>query len=171
MDKASFCYYHRSICRGKLGCFIEMLLLTNFICIFQLLIKIKNYRNNLVNDSMVKWSDTWYEKLDQNGIKFGKWVEKKSSAHALCRLGNRELKFDQQGIQALKQHSVKPKHVDLSKLAFLNSARCFEISASSSSTTLPSQKKVFASFLLEKVPPAEAMWLFKTAEEDVFTKL
>lgn len=46
------------------------------ICIFQLLIKIKNYRINLVNDNMVKWSDTWYEKLDQSGIKFGKWVEK-----------------------------------------------------------------------------------------------
>lgn len=25
---------------------------------------------------MVKWSDTWYEKLDQSSIKFGKWVEK-----------------------------------------------------------------------------------------------
>lgn len=46
------------------------------ICIFQLLIKIKNYRINLVNDNMVKWSDTWYEKLDQSGINLGKWVEK-----------------------------------------------------------------------------------------------
>ena len=25
---------------------------------------------------MVKWSDTWYEKLDQSGINLGKWVEK-----------------------------------------------------------------------------------------------
>ena len=90
MDKASFWYYHRSICRGKLGCFNEMLLLKNFFYIFQLLIKIKNYRNNLVNDSMVKWSDTWYEKLDQNGMKCGKWVERKSSTYALCRLCNRE---------------------------------------------------------------------------------
>ena len=51
---------------------------------------------------MGKWSDTRYEKLEQNGIKFGKWVEKKSSTHGLCRLCNRELKFDQQGIQAFK---------------------------------------------------------------------
>ena len=69
MAKAAFCYYHRSICRGKLECFIEMsLLLKNFLCIFQLLIRIKNYRNNLVNYSMVKG----HEKLDMNGIKFGK---------------------------------------------------------------------------------------------------
>ena len=39
-----------------------LLLLKIFICIFQLLIKIKNYRNNLVNDSIVKWSDAWYKK-------------------------------------------------------------------------------------------------------------
>ena len=71
MDKANFCCYYRSTCRGKLGCFIDMfLLLKIFICIFQHLIKIKNYRNNLANNSMVKLSDTWYEKLDQNGIKF-----------------------------------------------------------------------------------------------------
>ena len=41
---------------------------------------------------MVKWSDTWYEKREQSGLKFEKWVEKKSSAYALCRLCNRELK-------------------------------------------------------------------------------
>ena len=28
-------------------------------------------------DSMIKWS--WYEKRDQNGIRFEKWIEKKSS--------------------------------------------------------------------------------------------
>ena len=68
----------------------------------------------------------------------------------------------------LKQHSGKPKHEELSKLAFLNTVRCFETSASSSSTTLPSQKIVFiAPSLLEKVSAAEAMWLFKTAEEDM----
>ena len=26
---------------------------------------------------MVKWSDTWYEKPEQNGMKFEKWVEKR----------------------------------------------------------------------------------------------
>ena len=56
---------------------------------------------------------------------------------ALCRLCNRELKFDQQGLQAWKQRSVKLKHVEVSKIAFLNTLRCFETSASSSSTTLP----------------------------------
>ena len=167
MDKATFCYYHRSICRGKLGCFIEMLLLLkNFICIIQVLIKIKNYRNNLVNYNMDKWSDAWYEKLDQNGIRFGKWVEKKSSTHALCKLCNRELKFDQRGIQALKQHSGKPRHVEVSEVAFSNTVRRFETSTSSSSTSLFSQKKVFnASSLLEKVTAAEAMWPLKTAED------
>ena len=89
---------------------------------------------------MVKWCDTWYEKLDQNDIKFGKWLEKKSSTHALDRLCSCRLKINQQGIQALKQHSGKPKHV-----------RGFGTSASSSSTTLPSQKRVFIVLsLLEK---------------------
>lgn len=47
---------------------------------------------------MVTWSDTWYEKRDQNGIKFGKWLKKKSATLALCRLGNHELKSNQQSI-------------------------------------------------------------------------
>ena len=88
MDKANFCCYHRSTCRGKLGCFIDMfLLLKIFICIFQHLIKIKNYRNNLANNSMVKLSDTWYEKLDQNGIKFYQQLflsKRKSLMSFLC---------------------------------------------------------------------------------------
>ena len=75
---------------------------------------------------MVKWSGTWFEKLDQNGIRFGKWVEKKSSTHALCRLCNHELKFDQQGIQPLKQHPGKPQDVEVSKLAFSSTVRHFE---------------------------------------------
>ena len=63
--------------------------------------------------------------------------------YALCRLCNRELKLDEQGIQALKQHSVKLKHVEVSKVAFLNTVRRFETSATSWSTSLPTQKKVF----------------------------
>ena len=92
---------------------------------------------------MVKWSDTWYEKGDQNAIKFGKCVEKKSSTHAFCRLCNHELEFDPakyttlQSIQTLKRHSEK------SKLAFSNTYRYFETSAWFSSTTLSSQEKVF----------------------------
>lgn len=63
--------------------------------------------------------------------------------YALCRLCNRELKLDEQGIQALKQHSVKLKHVEVSKVAFLNTVRRFETSATSWSTSLLTQKKVF----------------------------
>ena len=87
---------------------------------------------------MAKWSDTWYEKLDQNGIRFGKWVEKNSSTHALCRLCNCELKFDQQVIQALKQDSGQLKHIEVSKIVFSNIARHVETSALSLSTTLSS---------------------------------
>ena len=81
---------------------------------------------------MIKWSDTWYEKPDQSRSKFGKWVVKKSSTHALCRLCNHELKFYQKGIKLLKQHSENPKHVEVSKDAFSNTVRRFETSASSS---------------------------------------
>ena len=111
---------------------------------------------------MVKWCDTWYEKLDQNDIKFGKWLEKKSSTHALDRLCSCRLKINQQGIQALKQHSGKPKHV-----------RGFGTSASSSSTTLPSQKRVFIVLsLLEKVSSAEANVAIQNSRRGYcFTKL
>ena len=119
---------------------------------------------------MVKWSDTWFDKLDANGIKFGKWVERKSSTHALCRLCNRELKFDQQGLQALKQHSGKPKHVEVSRLAFSDAVRRFETTtppSSSTSTSCPPKKVFLGISLQEKVTAAEAMWLFKIAEEDM----
>lgn len=115
---------------------------------------------------MVKWSDTWYEKLDQNGIKYGQWVEKRTSTHALCKLCNCELKFEQQGLQALKQHSSKPKHTQVSKLAFSNTVRRFETTTSSLAPC--GEKKLFiAPSLQEKVSAAEAMWIFKIAEEDM----
>lgn len=86
-------------------------------------------------DSMIKWSDTWYRKLAQNDIKFGE-----QEFHVLCRLCNLDLKIDQQIIHAWKQHSGKSKHVQVSKLVFLNTVRHFKTSASSSSTILSTEK-------------------------------
>ena len=68
----------------------------------------------------------------------------------------------------MKQHLGKPKHVEVLKLVFSNTAKRCETSTSSLSTTLPSQKKVLiAPSLLEKVSAAGAMWLSKIAEEDM----
>ena len=68
-------------------------------------------------------------------------------------------------MQTLRQHSAKPKHVEISKITFSNTVRGFETCTSLSST---SQKKLFiAPSLQDKVSATEALWLFKTAEKDM----
>lgn len=49
--------------------FSKMLLLLKILLrVFQVLIKIESYRKYLINISMVKWSDTWYVKLELQQI-------------------------------------------------------------------------------------------------------
>ena len=49
--------------------FSKMLLLLKILLrVFQVLIKIESYRKCLINISMVKWSDTWYVKLELQQI-------------------------------------------------------------------------------------------------------
>ena len=45
-----------------------LLLLKILLRVFQVLIKIESYRKYLINISMVKWSDTWYVKLELQQI-------------------------------------------------------------------------------------------------------
>ena len=76
---------------------------------------------------MVNWWNTWLEKLDKikskikpNIKKYISIKEYKSITHAFYWLCNSQLKFDQQGFQALYQHFGKPKYENISKLAFGN---------------------------------------------------
>ena len=43
---------------------------------------------------MVKWSSSWLEKTDSNGVKLKLWVMKKDEEHAHCKLCSADLKYD-----------------------------------------------------------------------------
>ena len=115
---------------------------------------------------MVKWSDSWLEKSDNNNIAIKLWAEKKDVTHARCRLCDRLLKYSVQGFQCLIQHAEKSKHKELSDARFGPNSRCLALE----STAAPGKKErvvvTLDASLSDKVSAAEATWLFKVAESD-----
>ena len=113
---------------------------------------------------MVKWSSSWLEKTDSNGVKLKLWVMKKDEEHAHCKLCSADLKYVTQGFQAMIQHSRKPKHKTVSDLRFGNDVRRFSKASESSSTK---EVVTLDPTVSEKVSAAEAKWLFKISERDM----
>ena len=65
---------------------------------------------------MVKWSDSWLEKVDANNVKQKLWVIKKDIQYAKCSLCSSDIKFDKQGFQAFIQHSKRAHHQNISSI-------------------------------------------------------
>ena len=65
---------------------------------------------------MVKWSDSWLEKVDANNVKLKLWVIKKDIQYAKCSLCSSDIKFDKQGFQAFIQHSKRAHHQNISSI-------------------------------------------------------
>ena len=120
----------------------------------------------IIKRKMVKWSSSWLEKIDSNGVKLKLWVTKKDEKHAHCKLCSADLKYVTQGFQAMIQHSKKPKHKTVSDLRFGNDVRRFSKSSESHSSSKKEVVTLDPTFS-EKVSAAEAKWLFKMAERDM----
>ncbi|XP_047132571.1 uncharacterized protein LOC124811258 isoform X3 [Hydra vulgaris] len=115
---------------------------------------------------MVKWNDVWLEKLDKNLVKIQLWAEKRNSEYAICKLCKSDLKFSSVGFQALYQHSSKPKHKSVSDLRFSKTAS--HLYVDSNKNSIGGEKVIQLEFSTnEKISAAEAMWLFKVAENDL----
>ena len=118
---------------------------------------------------MVKFDATWFEKTDRNGIQVGLWASRADEKHVNCDLCHVQLKFEKQGFQAIMQHSQKPSHRTMSTAKFDKNQPHFFAGASSKTSSGPSaapQKDMQIGSYVDLQRSAEAMWLFKVAEED-----
>ena len=69
------------------------------ICYTSIIILVKNIKTA----AMVKWSDSWLEKVDANNVKLKLWVIIKDIQYAKCSLCSSDIKFDKQGFEAFIQ--------------------------------------------------------------------
>ena len=127
---------------------------------------------------MVKWSNTWLNKKDNNGTLIRLWASKKDETYASCNVCSCELKFSTLGFHALLQHSTKPKHKAKADVRFSSLMQHFTAQRSTSSTsnqrasssstaTTGTRTLVLDLSLNDKVTAAETTWLFKVAECDL----
>lgn len=99
-------------------------------------------------------------------MKIKLWATKKDEDYARCTLCNCHLKYSSQGFQCLMQHSQKPKHKRISELRF--GASSIHLASKPSTDSTKSQQCISIDpSLKDKVSAAEAMWLFKVAENDL----
>ena len=119
---------------------------------------------------MVKWSDSWLEKVDANNVKLKLWVIKKDIQYAKCSICSSDIKFDKQGFQAFIQHSKRAHHQNISSI------RSDTRNAQKQATLLPTtpvnnkQKQHVISIaptLQTQVTAAEGLWAFKVSEDDL----
>nr|XP_047132603.1 uncharacterized protein LOC124811287 [Hydra vulgaris] len=96
-----------------------------------------------------------------------KWIKNKVATHeSICKLCKSDLKFSSVCFQALYQHSSKPKHKSVSDLRFSKTA-C-HLYVDSNKNSIGGEKVIQLEFSInEKISAAEAMWLFKVAENDL----
>ena len=119
---------------------------------------------------MVKWSDSWLEKVDANNVKLKLWVIKKEIQYAKCSFCSSDIKFGKQGFQAFIQHSKRAHHQNISSIRFDTR------NAQKQATLLPTtpvnnkQKQQVISItptLQTQVTAAEGLWVFKVSEDDL----
>ena len=124
---------------------------------------------------MVKCHSTWLSKVDANGIMIGIWASQVDGEHVKCNLCNVKLRFATQGFQALLQHSRKSSHELISRRRFSEKQPHFFTKSSNSGDNSvidvdvepgSGQKEIKMGSASELQRSAEAMWLFKVAEED-----
>ena len=84
---------------------------------------------------MVKWSNTWLNKKDNNGTLIRLWASKKDETYASCNVCSCELKFSTLGFHALLLHSTKPKHKAKADVRFSSLMQHFTAQGSTSSTS------------------------------------
>ena len=119
---------------------------------------------------MVKWSDSWLEKVDANNVRLKLWAIKKDIQYAKCSLRSSDIKFDKKGFQAFIQHSKRAHHQNISSIRFDTR------NAQKQATLLPTtpvnnkqkqQVRSIAPTLQTQVTAAEGLWAFKVSEDDL----
>ena len=115
---------------------------------------------------MVKWKDLWLTKRDSNDVIIGLWATKKDVNYARCSLCSCLCRYSTQGFQTFTQHSVVKQHKDVSKIRFGENKTQKTFPSTSLSKALPRPSLTLDAPLQCKVSAAEAMWVFKVAEED-----
>ena len=118
---------------------------------------------------MVKWSDSWLEKVDANNVKQKLWVIKKDIQYAKCSLCSSDIKFDKQGFQAFIQHSKRAHHQNISSIR--SDTRNAQEQATVLPTTVNNKQKQqvisIAPTLQTQFTAAEGLWAFKVSEDDL----
>lgn len=118
---------------------------------------------------MVKWSDTWLNKVDMNGVQMKLWATKKNDDYASCAFCASDIKYNTAGFHALYQHSGKGKHKEVSKnVVSSNAARIKVNVVPTSDKDVPKRTQLTIDCSLkDKASAAEATWVFFTAENDL----
>ena len=123
---------------------------------------------------MVKYHSTWLSKVNANGIIIGMWAPQVDGVHMKCNLCNVKLRFATQGFQVLLQHSRTLSHELISRTRFIEKQQHFFAKSSNSGDnsvidvdveTGSEQKEMKMGSASDLQCSAEAMWLFKVAEE------
>ena len=106
--------------------------------------------------------------VDKKGFKrCHYWIAtKKDANYATCSLCSCLCRYSTQGFQTFTQHSVVKQHKDVSKIRFGENKTQKTFPSTSLSKALPRPSLTLDAPLQCKVSAAEAMWVFKVAEED-----
>ena len=121
---------------------------------------------------MVNWCEAWLNLKDKNNVELSLWLSRLSNTHAYCNLCAKSLKYASQGSQSFMNHSSTSDHKGVSDARFSSNQVHIAVKRKqttiASSLTSPKSPKVIVldPSLDDKVASAEAMWLFKVAEED-----
>ena len=107
------------------------------------------------------------EQVDDNEVKLKRWLKKQYSEYGYCMLCNREVKYATSGVQAFIQHATKKIHKERSDAKFGDNQVHIAGNPSSSSSEVSKEKEIILDrSLADKVTGAEAMWVFKLAQQD-----
>ena len=118
---------------------------------------------------MVKWLDSWLEKVDANNVKLKLRVMKKDIQYAKCSLCSSDIKFDKQGFQAFIQHSKRVHHQNISSIRFdtRNAQKQATLLPTTVNNKQTQQVRSISPTLQTQVTAAQGLWAFKVSEDDL----
>ena len=113
--------------------------------------------------------------MDDNKVQFKHWLSRLDDKYGYCSLCSSKLKYSSGGKQAFLNHAKTEEHQKLSTANYSSSQVHIKIGSTGTSTSSIESSTSGSNgnntiqlgpSLNDKVSAAEAMWMFKVAEQD-----